>query len=240
MQSQACDPNHDCANCPSRKTTEWRDLNPSELAFVNQAKQTEEYEAGAILFDQGTDSAGVYCIQSGLIGLRRLDEDGNSALLRLCKGGVTLGYRAFLSRQIHLNSAEVLSPSIVCFIARAHVSRMLARNPHLGERFLQHAMEDLGETEAEYARVLTKKMRARFLHILMVFYEQLGYQDDGGRPAVELPIKRSELAELLGIRPESISRLIKSISTEGLLQFDDRRVRIRDMDEVLRIAGASL
>lgn len=235
-----CDPAHDCTNCPSRQTTEWRDLTGSELALVTEAKRTRSYDAGAILYDQGADCEGVYCIQSGMIGLRRLDEDGNSALVRLCRGGMTVGYRAFLSKRPHLNSAEVLTPSVVCFIARSYVSRLLVANPQIGQRFLQHAMQDLEQTEAEYARILTSDLRSRFMHMLMIFYEQIGYEDEAGRPALDLPLKRSELAELLGIRPESISRLIKSVSTEGLLDFDDRRVHIRNMDEVLRIAGATM
>ena len=233
-----CKPTHHCANCPSRQATEWRDLTASELALVDQAKRTRVFEPGTTLYDQGDQSTGIHCIQSGLIGMRRVDEDGNSVLLRLCGEGTTVGYRAYLSKEEHLNSAEVLTPSVVCFIERSYVARLLATNPRLGERFLQHVIADLRETEDDYARSLKKGMKASFLHVMMVFYEQIGYRDESGRPTVELPIRRVELADMIGAQPESISRLILKLRTEGLLQVDDRRVQFHNMEAVLRETGA--
>ncbi len=238
MTTDQCKPSHNCANCPSRKTTEWRDLDSRELALVNEAKRTRVFDPGETLYDQGDEGRGIYCIQSGLIGVRRLYEDGNSALLKLCGGGITVGYRAYLTKEPHKNSAEVLTTSIVCFIEHASVQRLLAKNPQIGERFLQHAMKDASDAEESYARILTTSVKSRFFHVLMVFYEQFGYRDDTGNPVVELPIKRIELAEMIGVQPESISRLIRSVQTEGHLQIDDRFVRILNMDAVLREAGA--
>lgn len=192
------------------------------------------------LYDQGDAGNGVYCIQGGLVGLRRVDADGNSVLLRLCPAGTTVGYRAFLSKEPHVNSAEVLTPSVVCFIDRSLVAALLSKNPQLGERFLEHSIADLSATESDHVRILTKSLKSRFLHIMMVFYEQVGYQDQAGCPSLDIPVKRADLAEIIGAQPESISRLIRKLQVEGLLQFEGRHVRITDMDALLREAGAEL
>jgi len=231
---------HRCTDCSSRQTTEWQVLARPELEMVDQAKRTRVLEPGAMLFRQGDDADGVYCIQSGLIGLRRITPTGESALLRLCTNGVTVGYRALLSKAPHRNSAEALSPCVVCFIERSHVRRLLETNPRLGERFLQHCFCELDETEANYANSMTLGLKARFLHVLLIFYERLGYQDAADHYLVDLPIQRLELASLVGARPESISRLVRSLEAEGLLQFDKRRVRFTDMEAVLREAGAQV
>jgi CRP/FNR family transcriptional regulator len=231
---------HNCANCPSRHTTEWRALSKSELELVDQAKRTRVFEPGVALYHQGDQGAGIYCIQSGLVGLRRVDENGNSALLRMCAAGTTIGYRALLSKEDHRNTAEVLIPSVVCLIERSLVTWLLATSPQLGERFLQHAIEDLNETEDNYAKSLTLSQKSRFLHVMLVFYERLGHQDETGIPVFELPVQRNDLASLIGIRPESISRMINKVQSEGLLRFDNRLVMFTDMDSVLREAGAAL
>lgn len=231
---------HNCSNCPSRQSTEWRDLEKPELELIDRAKRTRPYEPGTVLFNQGDDSEGLYCIQSGMIGLRRLDNDGNSVLLRLCTAGTTVGYRSFLSKQPHATSAEVVVPGLVCFIERSSAAQLLQMNPRLGERFLQHAMSDLSETEQDYARRQTMSLKSRFLHVMMVFYEQLGYEDDTGLPAFDLPIKKSELADMIGAQPESISRVIRNVQSQGLLKIDDRRIQFQNMEAVLRDAGASL
>lgn len=231
---------HRCADCPSCRTTEWQVLTGCELALVDEAKRTRVLEPGVTLFRQGDDADGVYCIQSGLVGLRRITPTGESALLRLCTSGVTVGYRALLSKGPHRNSAEALSPSVVCFIERAHIRNLLQANPQLGERFLQHSFCELDETETEYAKSMTMGLKARILHVLLIFHERLGYQVEDDHHVIELPIQRTELASLVGARPESISRLVRSMEAEGLLRFDKRRVRFIDMEAVQREAGAEL
>ena len=230
-------PLHSCAKCPTRQTSEWSTLSDADLRLIDQAKLTRAHEPGEVLFLQGDASRGIYCLQSGLIGLRRLDEEGNSALLRLCNAGETVGYRALLSNQDHRNTAEILAPSVVCFIRRPVVARLVAGNPRLGERFLGHCMDDMTRTEADYARSLTLKMKSRFLHVLMIFYQQRGYRDQYENFVLELPIQRRQLADLLGSSPESVSRMIRNLETEGLLRFEDRRVCFSDMDAILQEIG---
>jgi CRP-like cAMP-binding protein len=228
---------NNCLECPALDTTEWKVLGECELASINKSKKTITCEPGETLYSQGDPGNGVYCIQSGLIGLRRVDVNGNSVLIRLAAAGSTVGYRTFLTREAHVNSAEVLTASVLCYIARPKVEKILKANPLLGERFLRHFFDDAIETENDYARSLTMGMKSRFLHIILVFYERFGYQDENGNAIVELPVKRGELAELVGVRPESISRLIDQLQTDEIMRFNDRRVQFSNVDEILRQAG---
>lgn len=231
---------HRCADCSSRRTTEWQFLSNRELKFVDDAKHTRVLEPGSILFHQGDDADGVYCIQSGLIGIRRITPAGDSALLRLCTNGVTIGYRALLSKTSHRNSAEALTNCVVCFVEGANLRRLLEISPRLGEGFLRHCFDELDKTESDYAKNLTLSLRARFLHTLLIFYERLGYRDKTDTCILELPIQRTELASLVGARPESISRLVRNLDAEGLVKFDKRMVRFGDLDAVLREVGVEL
>jgi CRP-like cAMP-binding protein len=226
--------------CPSRNTTEWGVLGECGLAGVTKGKHMITCEPGETLFSQGDPGNGVYCIKSGLIGLRRIDINGNSVLIRLSTAGTTVGYRTILTREAHVNSAEVLTPSVLCYIPRPKVEKLLKANPLLGERFLQHFFDDAVETENDYVRSLTMGMKSRFLHIILVFYERFGYQDENGNAIVELPVKRGELAELVGVRPESISRLIDQLQADEVMRFKDRRVQFSDVDEILQHAGLTV
>ena len=181
-----------CADCTTRKTTEWQDLGDDELESLDRCKRMVHCEPGETLFFQGDPGNGIYCIQSGLIGLRRVDVNGNSVLIRLSSAGSTVGYRTFLTKEAHVNSAEALTTSVLCYIPRPRVEQMLKTNPRLGERFLQHFCDDAAETESDYVRSLTMGMKSRFLHLILIFYERFGYQDEDGNSVVELPVKRGE------------------------------------------------
>ncbi len=197
-------------------------------------------EPGETLFSQGEKGNGVYCIKSGLIGLRRVDVNGNSVLVRLSTPGTTVGYRTFLTKSPHVNSAEALTSSVLCYISRPNVDKFLKANPLLGERFLQHFYDDAIETENDYVRSLTMGMKSRFLHLILVFYERFGYQNENGNAVVDIPVKKGEIAELVGVRPESISRLIDQLQTDEVMKFKDRRVEFTDIEAILQQAGATV
>ncbi len=221
-----------CLTCENRGAVEWCCLSDADLAVVDRGKTLDSYLPGSALYDQGEDCDGVYCLQSGLIGIRRIDENGNSALLRLVSPGETLGYRAFLRRAPHDNSAEALMPSSVCRIGRSTVRRLLQDNPELGLSFLDHSLRELTETESRYMESVTWKARTRLLHMLLVFNERFGTETENGEHRIELPISRQDLAGLIGTAPETMSRTIQRIQTEGLAQFNGRIVRIFDLDAI--------
>ncbi len=235
----ANNPGKSCLDCKSLPTTEWQVLDRKTLEAVSRCKRVTHCEAGETLYSQGEPGNGIYCISSGLIGLRRVDVNGNSVLVRLASAGSTVGYRTFLTGQPHVNSAEALTACTLCYLPRPRIEELLKSNPLLGERFLQHFYADTIETENDYVRSLTMGMKSRFLHLILVFYERFGYQDEDGNAVVELPVKRGELAELVGVRPESISRLIDQLQTDRVMSFNDRRVQFADVDGVLEQAGVA-
>lgn len=56
----------------------------------------------------GDRCKGLYFVRSGLVGIRKIDKEGQSTLLRLAGNGDALGYRPFLAKQPHRACAEVI------------------------------------------------------------------------------------------------------------------------------------
>ena len=223
----------DCNSCEARCGSEWSCLSERDLQSLNSTRKAKAYTPGQVIYRQGDDFDGVYCLQSGLIGIRRMDEHGNSALLRLVNPGETIGYKSFLRKLPHDNTAETLMPSRVCFVDRQTVGFLLRSSPALGLRFLDHSLRDLASAEHRYMESVTAKARTRLLHLLLVLYERFGSRTEDGGYKIELPITRQDLAGLIGTAPETMSRTIQRLQTEGLAEFDGRVVRISSIDAVL-------
>ena len=216
----------DCFACQARERTEWCVLQDEDLRRINDAKKTRDCLPGEVLYHQGDACRGILCIESGMIGIRKIDADGNSVLLGLAYPGDTLGYRALLMRQDHDVSAEVLKKGTVCLIGEATVRSLLEHNPSLGQRFLQRAVQDLGEAEDKFLESVTLTVRARFAHLLLILKDRYATDVEDGAISLELPLSRQDLAAMIGIRPETMSRTIRQFEDDGIAHFSGRTVHV--------------
>ena len=222
-----------CFDCKVRERTEWSVLSCEELEQIEAAKNARAHLPGEVLFHEGDANRGVYCLQSGLVGVRKTDIDGNSILLRLAYPGETLGYRSFLAGEDHADSAEVLKASVVCFIDRAPIRRILEVKPALGLRFLRRAARDLGSADERILQSVTLSVRARFAHLLLVLKDRYGMASEGGEIRLELPLSRQDLAAMIGTRPETMSRTIRQMEADGIARFSGRSVVVPTLDGLL-------
>jgi len=69
--------------------------------------------------------------------------------------------------------------------------------------------------------------------VLATLKDQHGEGQQTGEIDIELPMSRRDLADLIGVRPETLSRLIRELETDGIAAFGFRTVRIPDLDLLL-------
>lgn len=224
-----------CTDNKLRNASEWCALDSVDLATVESSAICMDYDVGDVIFNEGDACKGVYFVTSGLIGIRKAGLDGESTLLKLSYPNDTLGYRPLLSAQNHRATAEVLKAGTICFVNGQTILPMIKRNPALGLNFLQRAAVELGEAEERFHKTVTLTLRARFAHLLMLWKDRCGYTSESGKFILELPVSRGDLAAMLGVRRESVSRVIHELEEEGVTHFTDRHVEISNaanlMDE---------
>lgn len=223
-----------CFNCQIQDKTEWCVLNEDELKRLDQGRVTKEYLPGEVIFHEGDSCRGVYCIETGLIGVRKTDSEGNSVLLYLVGPGDVLGYRALLADEDYRASAEALEPTRICQIDTATVRTLLEKSPALGLRYLKRVSTSLGNAEEKILHNATLSVRARFAHLLLVLLDKYGERKEVGAIDFELPLSRHDLAAMIGTTPESMSRTIRKMETDGVARFTGRTVHIPDIESLVQ------
>ena len=209
-----------------KEAPEWCVLSDVDLSVIEKSAVCKEYRIGELLFDENAPCEGVYFITSGLVGVRKTTLEGDSTLLKLAYPNDTLGYRPLLAQENHQASAEALKPTIVCFISSSVVTPMIAKNPSLGLNFLQRAAAELGRAEERYHQSVTLSLRERFAHLLLVMRDRCGQVEDSGKLLLDLPVSRKDLASMLGVRRESVSRLLQKLEKEGITHTANRHFEI--------------
>ncbi len=226
-----------CFAGPLLAEPEWRVLDRSEIDWLNAIVMCRAYAPGQCIFHEGDACQGLYIICEGLVALRKHDGAGASVLIRLAETGDILGYRSLLAEEPYQTTAEVLKPSRVGFVATTIVHELIARKPDLAFAFLRRVCHDLGEAQERFHLTVTQSLRARVAYFLLLMKEDYGTETPDGSLLIELPISRRDMAEMIGVRSESLSRTIRQMTDDGILAFSGHRAWIGNTDRLLDELG---
>jgi CRP-like cAMP-binding protein len=222
-----------CRDCATRRSAEWRVLSDPDVERLSRAKLTGTHAAGAVVFKQDSPCEGIHCLAAGSLMLRKRDARGHAVLVGLVAEGRTVGYRSYYNNHWHAEQAETLEPSTICLVPSATVQALLAANPALGDAFSLSLADDLKRIEQALLDSVARPLRARIALLLQALLERFGEADEAGRIELRLPFTREEIAGLLAVQRETVTRALNAMQADGVLQISGRTLLIHDLDQLL-------
>ncbi len=182
---------------------------------------------------EGDACKGLYFVEHGLVAVRKTEINGQSTIVRLAYQGDTLGYRPLLAKENHRATAEVINDTHICFINAKTMRHFLRSNPKLGMRFLEHTALALGQAEERMFQIAALSVRTRIIHLVVLLRDHYGTITSDGTLFVDLPMSQRDMADMIGARPESVSRALRDIQDDGLIHLSGHTVRVDRVDRLV-------
>lgn len=203
-----------CGTCGSRVTGLCRPLDPAALDEV--VTEAEQLTLGQreTLFHEGARAYHVYTLVQGTAKLSRLLPDGREQVLGFRFAGDVLGYAA---GETYPFSAELLTPASVCRIDRRRLDGLMRRLPALERRFLDLCVQELATTQEQLVSVGRRTAEARVAAFLLHLAEA-GQRRRQVGPLLDMPMTRADIADFLGLTPETVSRCFTAFRRRGWIR----------------------
>lgn len=224
----------DCRECPVRHRSIVKDLEENLLDQISNTKHCNVYRKGDVIFREGNRPQGLYAVYSGKVKVFKTNERGKDQILRLTKPGDSLGYRALISGDNYMASAEALEDSRVCFIPKATFDSVLQTSDKLFVRIIQVLAEDLKVAENQMAAMANKTVRERTAEALIIIHNYYGVAPDG---SIAVAMSREDLASMVGTATESLIRMLSEFKSEGLIDLKDKKITIKDFKKLEKSAN---
>lgn len=216
---------HPCGSCRFHQDSVWQPVASEGVSALLRNFSRSKLDAGELLYRQGDKNNGVYCVSAGLIAVRTYDADGASTLLRLVNPGELIGYRAFLTGRSHRTEAQALVKSRVCRVAMHGARKVMDGNPDVMARLARRCALDLDLYQERIQASGRQKNRARLMEILTGLMAAHG-TPDGDYLRMRLPVSRRDLADMMGVQPETMSRLLGRLEQDGVLRASGRMIEM--------------
>ena len=224
-----------CRACAFRENTIFGCLEGETLGLLDGDKIVRTYHRGQVIFCEGGLPSAVYCIRSGQVKLFSIGSRAEQQVLRLAGPGETLGYSALLSNKAHEASAEALDRSEICVIPKQTLLSLLHQSPNLAAALLTKLALELREVEGRLIAMSQDSVRQRTANLLLMFLGDDG-NCQGRASSIRKPVRRKEMAQMIGTTPETFSRVLAHFSRCGILAVSRKEIHVRDHWALLRMA----
>lgn len=215
-----------CRGCQPGPLGDWSLVDPAHARVLERIVVEQCHGKGSAIFHAGAASSGIYCIAEGMAGLRLLHESGTSVLVDIAYPGDLIGTRAFLRNGRHRTSAEALSDVRLCKIPGSEARRLMHDHPALHQRLVRVCLDSLDASQEAMLQVAAMSNGDRLFQLLSRLLQHCGTHDAAGRLQANLPISREDIAGMLGVRQETLSRLLTRLKQEGLIVISGRHCEL--------------
>jgi len=227
-----------CDLCVVRNRAICAALDAKELEALNTIGRTRTLTAGESIIWEGEDSVLVANVIDGVLKLSTNTEDGREQIVGVVYPSDFIG-RPFGGTTGH--GVTALVDSQVCVFSRRDFDAFARTHPALEHKLLERTLGELDRTRRWMLLLGRKSAAEKMASFLVEMVERLGCRtqlDKPGQRLLTLPFSRQQIADVLGLTIETVSRQFTRLKNEGVIDLPSRRdVTIVDYEALVAEAG---
>jgi len=201
------------------------ELDSDQIDSVAAETQFLNSQRGEILFNRGDPTSGLYLLYRGQVKLAVTSPQGTEKIIGLIGPGESFGEAIiFLDRPFYPVYAQATTESQLLLVSKHVIFDLLARDNTVARKMLaglslrnHQLVQDI-----ESVSLLTSTQR------LIGYLLQMS-ADSSDSSRVTLPASKTNIASLLNLTPETLSRTLLKLNQEGLIEVHGKDITITNV-----------
>jgi CRP-like cAMP-binding protein len=220
---------HKCTDCII-KSAAAKNLDSKEFEVLENNSARVTFKKGEIIFKQDALSLNIAYLREGLVKIH-MKGPSHEKILRVMKAPSFLGIPTSMGEKINQFSATALEDTTVCFIDSNVFKNFIYTNGKFAyEVILELCRNELFDYQ-RYASLAQKQVPGLVAETLICFSDKIY-----GKDHFNIPLSRSDMADLIGTSRESVSRVFSDFNNEKIIEIDSNEVTILNKDLLIQIS----
>jgi len=221
-----------CVTCSLRSAQFFCSLPVPALREFEKLRASALLPKHAVLFVEGEAPRGMYFVCQGTVKLSTVTQNGKTVILKIAEAGETLGLSACMSGQPYGLTAETQTPCQTSFVKRRDLVAFLRRHRAAGLQAATHLSlrrKDALDAMCYLAEGhITNEKFAKFLLA----------HDTQRLNLITLAMTHEEIAEVLGMARESVTRAFTDFKHAGWITVKGKNISICDRGALEQLMAA--
>lgn len=205
------------------------------LDIASAAVQRRSYDAGTTVFQEGDVGEALYILADGLVKLSKIDLGGHEKTLAILQPPEFFGEMALLGESARSATAVTLGKVEAYLLFNDDFMKLIEQYPAISLNVTTTLAQRLRGMDDEAQILSYKDAQGRVSYVLLRLYRAgvIDFSADG-RALVRLT--HQELASLAGTSRETVTRALKALEGEGVIETRPKEIILADpegLEEIL-------
>lgn len=203
------------------------EMSPAELDRVAAGTHQVHAQKGETVCHTGDPCEGFYVVVYGQIKLGFTSPQGVDKVVEIVRPGQSFGEALMFLDKPYIVYAQALADAMLLHVSKRVVFEELARDPGFARRMLSGLSRRLHGLVRDVEAYTLRSGAERVIGYLLAELPELA--GDAGSAEVNLSPGKNVIASRLNMTPEHFSRILHELAASGLIEIDNRIVRIVDL-----------
>lgn len=220
-------------------------LTPEQTEIIRAGSHVIGLDKGEILFHQGDPVRGFFYVLRGQMQLSVSTADGAEKVVEIVTLRESFGEAVVFDGQRYPVTATALVATTLLAVSSTAVLDLIDRDPSFARRLLANMAVRLRRLIRDVEAYSLRSSIQRVVGFLLSQEpgEDAAEADAGeatpGERVVVLPTRKQVLASRLNIAPETLSRVLRDLTADGLISVRGRRITLHDVDRLEQVVSSA-
>lgn len=191
---------------------------------------------GELLFEEGTASAHFYIVRSGRIRIARRSPEGTELGLSVVDGGGTIGDLSVMDGLARSATAESIDDAEVIAVPADRIRSLLTSSPEALMSVVEELASIVRRLTGTQSDLVFLDLPRRLAKLLLTYIPE--WRHDANQVSVELPMSQAGIAAQLGVARQSLNTALRTLTRDGRITVDGRRVTLTDVAALKSYVGS--
>lgn len=180
------------------------------------------YSRGDQLFREGDTALNYYQVSTGEVKMNNFNLDGKEFIQGIFSPGQSFGEPPLFANVKYPANAEAITDSEVLQLHKAGFQELLASNPEVHLKITETLAKRLFYKAIMASEISSQEPEHRILRILDYLKKYVHKKEE--KFSFKVDLTRQQIADLTGLRVETVIRATKSLEKKGELKIQNRKV----------------
>ena len=198
-------------------------LSDGALEDIARSAVMRRIPRGQTVVHAGDRTDYVYLVLTGSLKVIVSDEDGREVILSILGQGELFGEMGVFGE--HPRSASVVSvmPSDLIMITKNDFRNLMQENFEVAWRMMCNLADRLRNADRKIESLALMDVYGRVARLLIEMSEEVD-----GQTLVVSKLSKQDIAKMIGASREMVSRVMKDLAQQGLIEDTDKGIVLRD------------